>query len=173
VSSWWDALKVDLVQADLDCAVAFAADAASRRVQDVHRRDLATTYWTDFEADQYGHICEHVFHRFSGEPLHCDSSRAHTGEADVGNWEVKGVPWRRIEHFHLSNGGRIPVPDYVRRPIVAVSYFLRSPMAGRVDGWMPWEQAIKFPLGGQVRGASGKRAHMIPYAKLLPASDLT
>jgi hypothetical protein len=167
MADWWDAVRVPLSRADLDCAVQFALTMTTRPDITKQRSFQATSYWTPFEMHQYGHVCEHIAHTFTGGPLDCEVKyRPRTGEADVGKWEVKGTPWRRLEHFHLSGGGRIPVPPHVRRPILAVTYFLRNPSSGWVDGWLSWQEALKHPQGGQLRGKSGQRAHMVPYGAL-------
>jgi hypothetical protein len=177
MANWWQAIPVAITQEDLDCAWRWASVVTEQGDSGDIQQNQASRYWSPFEANQYGHVCEHVFHRFTGAGLlRCDAASPRTGGAlgtgDVGKWEVKGAPWRSITHFHLTQGGRVFVPDHVRRPIAAVSYFLGSPLRGWIDGWVPWQQAMHAPLGGRVRGKSGKRAHVIRYAELRPAEEI-
>jgi len=172
MANWWEAIKVVLHEADLHCAQNWALGVAEKGQRVFIENHLASSYWTPYQADLYGHIGEHIFSRFSGLPLKCDPAVWRRRGPDAGDWQVKSIPWKKLEHFHLSHGGRIPVPGYTRSPVVAVSYFLENPMRGYVDGWIPWEKALGFSEGGRVRGASGRRARMIPYAALLSAQSI-
>lgn len=162
MANWWDAIPVDLTLDEIRRAREAAEAWMEGKVPDRHNR-----YWTQFQMNLFGILGETGVAKFLGLPYRPTTySSGQTGAENVGGYEVKCIPWRCIEHWHLTQGGRIFIADHARYDIIAVSYFLNVPQRIWVDGWMPLALAKSYPRGGQI-GRDGIRRHAVPYAHLL------
>src|SRR5215472_9184968 len=158
MAKWWESIPMPALKSDLDAAFEFASELVSRGSTGRQRRQTYNKYFTETETNAYGYFGQFTFQRYIGEePDLRPADRGQRRPDAAGYYEVKTAPWVQLEHFHLSHGGRLFVPQYTSAPVVVrLSLFLKNMRQVWIDGWV-YRRRIVSP---------------VPYDKLLPAASL-